>query len=105
MPDASRTVAELLPSTCVSPLLAICESEGPNSMDLCAAVRLGLADSNCAAFVSFYDDHRSAQDAIKVAETIADAGVKYAIGHFSTKAAVAASRIYGPHDTVVVAPG
>ena len=74
-------------------------------MDLRAAVRLGLADSNSPAFVSFYDDHRSAQDAVKVAETIADAGVKYAIGHFSSKAAVAASRVYGQHEILFLAPG
>jgi branched-chain amino acid transport system substrate-binding protein len=105
MPDSSRSAEELLPNTGASPLLAICESEGPNSMDLCAAVRLGLADSNSPAFVSFYDDHRSAQDAAKVAETIADAGVKYAIGHFSSKAAMAASRIYGQHEVLFLAPG
>lgn len=105
MLDASRAIAELPPNTAASPLLAICESEGPNSMDLCAAVRLGLADSNSSAFVSFYDDHRSAQDAVKVAETIAGAGVKYAIGHFSSKAAVAASRVYGRHDILFLAPG
>jgi branched-chain amino acid transport system substrate-binding protein len=105
MPDASRTITELLPNAGASPLLAICESEGPNSMDLCAAVRLGLADSNSPAFVSFYDDHRSAQDAVKVAETIADAGIKYAIGHFSSKAALAASRVYGQHEILFLAPG
>lgn len=105
MPDASGIITGLLPNTGASPLLAICESEGPNSMDLCAAVRLGLADSNSPAFVAFYDDHRSAQGAVKVAESIADAGVKYAIGHFSSKAAIAASRVYGQHEVLFLAPG
>jgi branched-chain amino acid transport system substrate-binding protein len=105
MVDPVSIAPELQSSTSRAPLLAICESEGPNSMDLCAAVQLGLSDSGSPAFVSFYDDHRSAEDAMKVADAVAHAGVKYVIGHFSSKAAMAASRIYGQHGIVFLAPG
>jgi branched-chain amino acid transport system substrate-binding protein len=105
MSELHRTIGNLQPSAIGRPLLAVCESEGPNSMDLCAAVRLALADSGSPAFVSFYDDHRSAEEAIKVADAVADAGVKYVIGHFSSNAAMAASRIYGQHGIVFLAPG
>jgi branched-chain amino acid transport system substrate-binding protein len=74
-------------------------------MDLCVAVRLGLSDAHSSAFVSFYDDHRSADDAVKVADAVAEAGVRYVIGHFNSKAAMAASRIYAQHGIVFLAPG
>lgn len=104
MAETNGTVAELRSSP-RTPLLAICESEGPNSMDLWAAVRLGLSDSGSVAFLSFHDDRRSAEDAANVADAIAAAGVKYVIGHFNSKAAMAASRIYGQRGIVFLAPG
>jgi hypothetical protein len=105
MAEANNSVAEQISNAANGPLLAICESEGPNSMDLCAAVQLGLSDSSSPAFVSFYDDHRSADGAVKVADAIARAGVKYVIGHFNSKAAMAASRVYGQRGIVFLAPG
>jgi branched-chain amino acid transport system substrate-binding protein len=105
MSDSRSSITELQSGAVGTPLLAVCESEGPNSMDLCAAVRLALADSDSPAFVSFHDDHRSADEAIKVADAVADAGVKYVIGHFSSNAAMAASRIYGQRGIVFLAPG
>jgi branched-chain amino acid transport system substrate-binding protein len=88
-----------------SPLLALCGTGGRHAEDLCAAVELGLADSNNIVQTCFYDDRRSASCATEIAEAIAAAGTKYVIGHFSTQAALAASHIYGRNDIVFLAPG
>jgi branched-chain amino acid transport system substrate-binding protein len=87
------------------PLLALCGTKGPHAADLCAAVELALTDSNNPVATRFYDDERSANRAKQIAEAVAAAGTKYVIGHFSSQAALSASRIYGRNEIVFLAPG
>jgi hypothetical protein len=88
-----------------TPPLALCGTNGPHAADLCVAVELALADSGNPVATRFYDDERSADCATQIAEAVAAAGTKYVIGHFSSQAALAASRIYGRNEIVFLAPG
>lgn len=87
------------------PLLAVCGTAGPHAADLQVAIELGLSDENTSARTFYYNDQRSGKRAQEVANEIAACGTKYVVGHFSTPAALAASRIYGDRGIVFLAPG
>lgn len=87
------------------PLLAVCGTAGPHAADLQVAIELGLSDENTSARTFYYNDQRSGRRAQEVASEIAASGTKYVVGHFSTPAALAASRIYGDQGIVFLAPG
>lgn len=88
-----------------APLLAICGTAGPHAADLRVAIELGLSDETTSARTFYYNDQRSGRRAQEVASEIAASGTKYVVGHFSTPAALAASRIYGDRGIVFLAPG
>jgi hypothetical protein len=89
----------------MGPLLAVCGTAGPHAADLQTAVELGLSDEKTSARTFYYNDQRSGKRAEEVAREIAASGTKYVVGHFSTPAALAASRIYSDRGIVFLAPG
>jgi branched-chain amino acid transport system substrate-binding protein len=52
----------------------------------------------------WYDDHRSAAGGRAAAEQIIQGGIRYVIGHFSSRAALAAAPIYAEADALFIAP-
>lgn len=89
----------------IGPLLAVCGTNGPHAEDLQVAIELGLRDDNASARIVYYNDQRSGRRAQEVASEIAASGTKYVVGHFSTPAALAASRIYNDQGILFLAPG
>ncbi|CCD96735.1 hypothetical protein BRAO375_740018 [Bradyrhizobium sp. ORS 375] len=100
---AQRESAEAEAQT--APSLAVCGTDGPHYADLQTAIELGLSDERTSVHISYYDDQRCGRRAQEVAGEVAARGIKYVIGHFSTPAAIAASRVYGDQGIVFLAPG
>lgn len=87
------------------PVLAVCGSADPNTDDLHTAIALASEDTDVRVPLQYYDDRRSPDVAAQAAEAIASGGIQYVIGHFSSRAALPASRVYAREGIVFLAPG
>ncbi|MBP2314294.1 ABC transporter substrate-binding protein [Azospirillum soli] len=87
------------------PLIALVESAGPNVMDLFAACTLALADDGLPARIVVGDDRRDPAVAAAAAQAAVRAGADVVIGHFGSRTALPARRIYHTAGVPFLAPG
>ncbi|MDG9668715.1 ABC transporter substrate-binding protein [Hahella sp. CR1] len=88
-----------------SPLLALSESEGPNKQDLMIATLLAATDSQIPIRIRYYDNGRSAEKAVEVANQVVQDKCDAIIGHYSSVVALAASEVYEAEKLLFLAPG
>ncbi|MBS0444640.1 MAG: hypothetical protein JSR59_01705 [Proteobacteria bacterium] len=93
------------PSMADAPSIVLVDSAGPNVEDLLAAGALALADAGVGARIALADDARDASTAAQVAEAAVAWGADVVLGHYGARTAVPASRIYGRHGVLFLAPG
>ncbi|HEX6376095.1 MAG TPA: ABC transporter substrate-binding protein [Allosphingosinicella sp.] len=86
------------------PLIVLAESAGTNVMDLMAACRLALDDAGRSARLVVGDDRRDPERAAALAAAAAP-WADCCIGHFGSRTARPASRIYGERGVPFLAPG